>query len=236
VVGFASYARNGNVTARLATTVLLIRHAHTDAIGLQLCGRSPGVHLSARGRAEAARLGGGLAAESIAAIYSSPLERAVETAAAIASHQRTRMEIRDELSEIDFGDWTGKTFAELEHDQRWRVFNTRRAIAPVPHGENAPVTQARIVAAIDTLAAAHEGERIAIVSHGDPLRYALLHFGGLSLDRYEEIEILPASISALSWEQSGVRLLYVNDRRFADGIVADRRVAPGVETIESVNP
>ena len=202
---------------RHSTTTLLVRHAHTDAIGVRLSGRTRGVHLSAEGRAEADRLGRGLAAEALAAIYSSPLERAVETALAIARHQQTSVEILEELSEIDFGDWTGKTFAELEHDRRWDIFNTRRSTASIPNGESAPATQARMVTVMRTLAQAHHGQRIALVSHGDPLRYAVLHLAGVPLDRYDDVQILPASVSAVSWLPDGPRLLYVNDLRFCRG-------------------
>lgn len=206
---------------RHATTTLLVRHAHTDAIGVRLSGRTRGVHLSARGRAEADRVGRGLAAEALAAIYSSPLERAVETATAIARYQQTSVEMIDALSEIDFGDWTGKTFAELEHDRAWHVFNTRRSTAPIPGGESAVAAQARMLTVMRSLAQAHPGRRIALVSHGDPLRYAVLHLAGVSLDRYDEVEILPASISAVLWLPDAPRLLYVNDRRFAEGVIHD---------------
>jgi probable phosphoglycerate mutase len=205
------------VTSRHATTTLLVRHAHTDAIGVRLCGRTPGIHLSAKGSAEADWLGRGLAADSLAAIYASPLERAVETARAIAKHQGTGIELRDELSEIDFGDWTGKTFAELDQDPRWHTFNRCRATASIPGGETAIAVQARMLTVLRTLAAAHQGQRIAVVSHGDPLRYAVLHFAGVPLDRYDRIEIAPASVSAVVWGREGPRLQYVNDRRFADG-------------------
>ena len=201
-------------------TTLLIRHAHTDAIGLRLSGRTPGIHLSAQGRAEAERLGRGLAGVTLTAIYTSPLERAVETARRIAQHQGIVETIRDELSEIDFGRWTGKTFAELEQDRGWQIYNRCRGSASVPGGESAAAVQSRMVAVLKTLAASHEGQRIAIVSHGDPLRYAALQFTGASLDRYSDVTILPASVSAVVWLPEGPRLLYVNDRRFA-GMVED---------------
>ena len=188
---------------------------------MRLSGRTRGIHLSAQGRAEADRVGRGLAGEPLAVIYSSPLERAVETAVAIARHQQTDVEVLEELSEIDFGDWTGKTFAELEHDRGWHIFNTRRSTASIPHGESAVATQARMVTLMRTLTQAHQGQRIALVSHGDPLRYAVLHLAGVPLDRYDDVQILPASVSAVLWLPDGPRLLYVNDRRFAEGMTDD---------------
>jgi broad specificity phosphatase PhoE len=182
---------------------------------VRLSGRTPGIHLSAQGRAEAGRLARGLAGEPLTAVYTSPLERAVETARQIAQHQGMVATVRGELSEIDFGVWTGKTFAELEHDPHWHIYNRRRGTASVPGGENATAVQSRMVALLRTLAAAHDGQRIAIISHGDPLRYAMLQFTGVPLDRYSEVTILPASVSAVVWLPEGPRLVYVNDRRFA---------------------
>jgi broad specificity phosphatase PhoE len=88
----------------------------------------------------------------------------------------------------------------------------------IPNGESAAATQARMVSVMRTLAQAHQGQRIALVSHGDPLRYAVLHLAGVPLDRYDDIHISPASVSAVSWLADGPRLLYVNDRRFAEGM------------------
>jgi probable phosphoglycerate mutase len=194
------------------TTTLLIRHAHTDAIGHRLCGRLPGVQLSAAGRAQAEALGAALAPRTLAAIYTSPLERAVATAHAIARCQPVPITVCEELGEIDFGEWTGKTFAELAPDTAWRAFNTRRATADVPGGERAADAQARIVAALSGLSARHAGETIAIVSHGDVLRFAVLHYASTPLDLYDRFQIDPASVTAVSLSADGPRLLYVNNR------------------------
>ena len=197
-------------------TVLLIRHAHTDAIGLRLSGRLPGIELSASGAAQAERLGERLAAEfPLAAIYSSPLERARVTAAAVARHQRARVEVCDDLSEIDFGSWTGKTFDELDADPAWHVFNRARAAARIPGGERPADVQARSVGAIARLADLHPGRTIAVVSHGDVLRFALLHYCSISLDLYYCLDIEPGSVSAVRLSSAGARVLYVNEGKYA---------------------
>jgi broad specificity phosphatase PhoE len=193
-----------------ATITLLVRHAHTDAIGHWLCGRAAGVHLNAEGQAQADRLGRALSSVPLAAIYTSPIERAAETAHALARYQRVPVQLCEDLSEIEFGAWTGKSFAELEQDAEWRTFNTRRSRAVVPGGERPHEVQARILAALDRLAAAHPGRTIAVVSHGDVLRFALLHYAGIPLDEYHRIEIHPASVSALRLSPGEPRMLYVN--------------------------
>lgn len=198
------------------TTILLIRHAHTDAIGTRLCGRLPGIPLSAAGYAQATRLGRRLGrAVQLNAIYSSPLERARATASALARYQNTPVHAHDDLSEIDFGDWAGKTFAELEADPAWREFNRSRASATIPGGERPAAVQNRIVSAIARLAATHSGGTIAIVSHGDVIRFALLHYHSMPLDLYYCLEVEPGSLSAVRLSGAGAQVLYVNDGKFA---------------------
>ena len=194
----------------LDTLVLLVRHAHTGAIGRRLTGRAHGVALSDEGCAQAARLARALAATPIAAIYTSPLERAVDTAHAIARHQTARVHVLGALNEVDFGRWTGKTFAELEELPEWRRFNDARSIAPVPDGERAHDVQQRIVAVLDHLRHVHPGETVAAVSHAEVIRAAVLHCMHASLDLFHQIEIAPASVTALSIDGSGPRLLFVN--------------------------
>src|SRR4051794_13712312 len=96
------------------TTFLLIRHAHCDPIGHAIAGRAAGVHLNRRGRAEADALGTRLSELAITAVYSSPLERALETAAAVAKPHGLRVETAAGLIEVDFGEWTGRTLADLD--------------------------------------------------------------------------------------------------------------------------
>jgi probable phosphoglycerate mutase len=194
-----------------ATVALLIRHAHTDAIGQWLAGRAPGVPLNPAGRAQAERLGRALASSRLAAIYASPLERTLETAQAIARHQPAPLHADAALLEIDFGAWTGRTFADLHLDPAWRAYNTRRSTGVIPDGEAAAAVQRRIVGAIEALAARHAGSTFAVVSHGDPIRYAVLHYAGAPLDAYDRFEISPASVSAVALGLDRPRLLYVNN-------------------------
>ena len=194
------------------STVLLIRHAHTEAIDRsRLCGREPGITLSGTGVLQAEALGialKGIAA--LSAVYSSPLERAQATAQAIARHQRAPVHVCDALIEIDFGAWTGKTFAELEADPAWRLFNRARAAAIIPGGETPCAVQQRVVAAVANLAAQHRGGTIALVSHAEIVRFALLRYLGSSLDRYHDVDIAPASVSAVQLSAAGIAVLFVN--------------------------
>jgi broad specificity phosphatase PhoE len=108
---------------------LLIRHGHTDAVGQWLAGRQRGVWLSATGRLEATALMQALMWAPLTAVYSSPLERAVETATPLADDHGLRVRTSDALTEVDFGDWTGRAIMDLAHDPGWQSFNQSRARA-----------------------------------------------------------------------------------------------------------
>lgn len=194
------------------TTFLLIRHGHTDAIGHRLVGRLPGVHLTQAGRDQAVRLPGRVARTPLVRIYSSPLERACETAEPLARARRIPIEILETLNEVDFGDWTGLTFEALAADAGWAQFNARRGSASVPGGEQAPDVQARIVHTLGTLHQAHPGETVALVSHADVIRYAVLHCAGAPLDTIHDVTIEPGSITTLVMEHDAPRIVAVNER------------------------
>ena len=118
-----------------ATTFHLIRHASYGLLDHALGGRSPGHSLNAQGRAEAERLADGMRSIELAAVVASPLERAQETGSAIAARHGLDVATDPDLSEIDFGDWTGADFRGLHASQAWRAFNDFRSTARIPGGE-----------------------------------------------------------------------------------------------------
>jgi probable phosphoglycerate mutase len=199
----------------MPTTILLIRHGMTDSVGVRLTSRAPGVTLSLAGRTQVEQLRTRLREAALAAVYSSPMERTLATAEPIARDRGLPVQTLDELIEVDFGEWTGLTFAELDEREDWQRFNATRGSAPVPGGETAPQVQARIVGALETLARRHAGETIAAVSHGDVIRNAVLHAAGTPIDLWHRFEISPASITAVAIDGSAFRLLTVNERPYA---------------------
>jgi broad specificity phosphatase PhoE len=194
------------------STILLVRHGHTDAVGQWLAGRSEGVPLNQAGRAQAERLRTRLSSINIAAIYSSPLQRAVETAGPLARERGLRVEPRLELAEVDFGDWNGERFDTLAADPRWTRFNSYRSMADVPRGERALDVQARIVRALEDLRVLHPGQTIVCVSHADVIRLAVLYIAGAPIDFIHRFDITPGSITAIALSDGGASLLYVNER------------------------
>lgn len=194
------------------TVVLLIRHGHTDAVGEWLPGRGIDVPLSQAGRAQSERLRTRLASTDLAAVYSSPLQRAVETAVPLARERGLRVEPHIDLVEIDFGDWTGERFDALDADPRWARFNRLRSMAVVPNGERAIDAQARIVRALDDARARHPNATVAFVTHSDVIRLAVLHVAGAPIDFIHRFDIAPASVTAVALEHESAMLLYVNER------------------------
>jgi broad specificity phosphatase PhoE len=190
--------------------ILLVRHALTDAVGVRLTSRQPGVPLNARGFEQVSDIAACLREVPLAAVYSSPLERTIATASPIASTHALEPRTLDALNEVDFGEWTGLTLAELSGLPDWRRFNEHRASADVPGGERAADVQRRIVAALETLQRRHAGEVIAAVSHGDVIRAAVLHIASTPLDLWYRFEISPASVTTIIYEEGSPRLLAVN--------------------------
>jgi broad specificity phosphatase PhoE len=194
-----------------STLLLLIRHAHVDAIGHWLAGRMPGVTLSACGTAQAADLAEALAPVRLDAVYCSPLERAIATAQPIVQRRQLAISVRDDLVDIDFGRWTGRQFDELAGDAAWAAFNDTRATARVPGGEDPAAFQNRAVHALQHIAKCHPHDIVAVVSHADVLRSALLHYAGWSLNDWARIDLAPASISAVRLHNGTAEVLALNE-------------------------
>jgi broad specificity phosphatase PhoE len=194
------------------TNFLLIRHAQCDPVGSSIAGRLPGIHLNQVGRQEAERLAERLDGVALAGLYSSPLERAMETAQPIGVRQQLPVQILEELNEIDFGNWTGRSLAELDQLPDWRRFNSFRSGSRIPGGENMAEVLARALQAIDRLHQLHpdSAEIVGVVSHGDVLRLLIAHAMGSSPDLMQRLELSPASLSILELESYGPRLLLVN--------------------------
>jgi len=177
--------------------LLLIRHALTPHVGHKLSGWSSGVHLSDEGRAQAARLTERLHEVQIDAIYSSPLDRAVETAQPIAKDHKLRVRQRAEIGEVKYGELEGKSLRTLAKGKLWAKLQTWPSDIRFPGGESLRETQARAVAAIERLRAEHPKQNVAVLSHGDWIRLSVAHYLGVHIDLYRRINVDPASVSAL---------------------------------------
>jgi len=193
------------------TKLLLIRHALTDSVGQRLSGRMPSVPLNAEGQAQAQKLAERLAPVPLAAIYSSPLERALQTAAPLAQRHQLEPIVSEDFLEIDFGHWTNRTFQGLAGEPEFQRFNSFRSHTRIPGGELMLEAQARTVAGLGRLCAQHPGATVAVVSHADLLKAAVAYYAGIPLDLFQRLEISPASVSGLEIFEETARILFLND-------------------------
>ena len=159
------------------TRLVLVRHAVTPQTGPLLSGRKPGIDLSDEGRRQAEATAERLAPPvRVDAIYASPIERTQQTAAAIAARHDLPVVTLEGVIEAEYGDWTGGTIAELAKTDLWKVVQAAPSRARFPNGESIAEMQARMVAALDGVIAAHPGEHVVVVSHADPIKAAIAHY------------------------------------------------------------
>ncbi len=179
------------------TLCFLIRHAHHDGDPDRLTGRT-NPKLSPKGLSEAEKLARAFKAAHLTHIVSSPERRALETAAAIARATSCKIEVSYALDEIDYGSWTGRTFADLERDASYREWIIARATAHPPGGETMQDVQDRIVHALTCFAKRQPSGRAAMITHAEPIRAAELFCRGLGLNRWQDVDIPFASVTTIA--------------------------------------
>jgi probable phosphomutase (TIGR03848 family) len=193
------------------TYVLLIRHGENDWVGTnRLAGRTPEVHLNDKGREQSAALAAQLAGQPIAAIYSSPLERCMETAQPLAAALGCPLRAEPGVIEVDYGEWRGGDLKELSQLPEWQMVQHFPSAFRFPGGETLHEVQSRAVWAIERLVAAHPNQLVAVFSHGDVIRTSLAHYMGTPLDLFQRILIGTASISGLAFHNSRPAVLFTN--------------------------
>jgi probable phosphomutase (TIGR03848 family) len=197
------------------TTVLLLRHGRTtaNAAGV-LAGWTPGVQLDDAGTAQVRAVGERLAKVPLAAVVSSPLERCVQTADAVATGRDVPVQTDDRLGEARYGDWTGRTIKELSKEPLWKVVQQHpsAAVFPGDQGEGLAQTQARAVAAVRGWNAQLGPDAVWLAcSHGDVIKAVLADALGLHLDQFQRIVVDPASISVVTYTDTRPFVVRVND-------------------------
>ena len=161
------------------------------------------------------------------AIYSSPLERCVETATPIAAGRSTGVRELPALMEVDYGAWSGRAFGQLHRTTLWKRLMQQPSSIRFPGGETLAEVQARCVAAMEEIAASHPRAIVAVVAHADVIRLTLAHFAGVHIDLYQRITISPASVSALYLGDRVPRIVRVNDTGSLEDLVARTRPSGG---------
>ncbi len=198
--------------AKAATTlVLLVRHGVTPTTGRTLPGRRRGLHLSDEGQRQAVALAARLAVvPKIAAIYSSPLERARETVTPLAKTRRLAVRVERGLLESDLGAWTGLSLKRAARRPEWPIVQRHASAFRFPGGESFVEMQARMASTIARLVERHRGDTIVVASHADPIKSLVAHALGTPLDLFQRIVIAPASITAIAYRAEGLSVLTMN--------------------------
>lgn len=191
--------------------LLLIRHGDNDVFKTRLAGRLPGVHLNADGLRQAQTLAQDLADAPLKAIYSSPLERALETAAPLAAAHGLEVTIHPGLIEVDYGELQGRTYKQLKRMKVWQLVHRQPSAVQFPGGESLVELMQRTARMLDELAAQYDDQQlVACVTHGDVIRMAVTHSLGLDLDEFDRFQIATASITTLALGRGRPRLLNLN--------------------------
>ena len=193
--------------------VLLVRHAENDYVKEhRLAGRIPNVHLNERGKAQANLLAEYLKNFPPRAIYSSPLERARETAECIAVFHKMAIVECEELNEIDYGNWQGHSLKDLRKSPLWKIVQQRPSLTQFPEGRSFAEAQQRVCLwLLEECQKFQVKDVIFCVSHCDLIKLIVAFFIGLPLDQFQRLNINTASVSAIRiTPKKNADLLFLN--------------------------
>lgn len=193
------------------TTFFIVRHAVTSHTGNRLTGWTEGVSLTEEGRRQAEIAAKGLAHVDFDAIYSSPIDRTMETAKAIARPHGMKVQIRRDIGEVQYGAWTNRSLRSLMRTKLWETVQRFPSAARFPDGESIREVQVRAVGAIEKIAEEHPKGKVCCVSHGDVIKLIAAHYLGVHIDLFQRIVIGPASVSVISLSSHGPYVLTLNN-------------------------
>lgn len=192
------------------TIIHLIRHGKTSYTGNRISGYLPGIQLTDEGKAQAAKAAMYIENRPITAIYASPLQRTMETAAFIAKKFDLTIREMDFLKEINFGRLQGMG-NELENEPSWQVLLTTPSKADFPQGESLVTAQKRVVYGLNRLSQIHGAvEEIVCVSHCEAIRLVICYALKKPLDSFMSIPVETASISSIKWELDHQQVIDMN--------------------------
>jgi probable phosphomutase (TIGR03848 family) len=195
--------------------LLLIRHGENDFVkSSRMAGRLPGVHLNERGQKQAQALAEALKDVPLKAIYSSPLERALETASPIAESHKLKIFQEPDLMDTDLGKWEGRSWRVLSLTKAWKIVQNAPSRFRFPDGESFLEAETRYVNVLDRILKNHNKPQdvVAVIFHADPIKLAVAHFLGLPLDHFQRLSCDTGSLTVLHLSESGANLVKLNQR------------------------
>ena len=195
--------------------LLLIRHGENDYVkSSKMAGRIPGIHLNDLGRKQAQALGEALKDFPITAIYSSPLERAMETAEPIAEARKLEIIQEPDLMDTNMGKWEGKSWKVLRLTKAWKIVQNAPSRFRFPEGESFAEAQLRYANVLEGIVKKHHKPKdiVAVIFHADPIKLAISHFLGLPLDHFQRLSCNTGSLTMLHISEAGANLVKLNQR------------------------
>lgn len=199
------------------TIVLFVRHGETPTTGKVLPGQAPGVHLSDRGESQARQTADAIGRlGSVTAIYTSPMERTWETAAAIGEATGLEPRVLPGLADPDTGEWTGRELRALSKLPEWRSVQRHPSGFRFPGGESLAEVAARVSETVDRIVREHPGQTVVAVSHADVIRIVLANALGSPIDLWDRLTVGAASVNAVAFSRDGAHVLCMNAS--ADGL------------------
>jgi probable phosphoglycerate mutase len=198
--------------------LLLIRHGDNEMTGSRLPGRLPEVHLNPHGREQAENLAQAMRDLPLSAIYSSPLDRTLETALPLSQVKNLPIQCQEGLIEVDFGDFSGKTFEELRQIQLWDQLHAQASSIRFPGGETLEEAQSRAKQALNLILSAFGKEDIVVcVTHADIVRLTVLDVLGLPVDAIHRLSVDTASVTMIETNDGKAVLRHFNQVMTPDG-------------------
>jgi probable phosphoglycerate mutase len=143
-------------------------------------------------------------------MYSSSLERAIETAEPLAQALKLEIQTRPSLMDLNIGAWTGRSLKALNRMKAWAIVQRAPSLFHFPEGESFLQAQERIVSELDAIAKAHPKGLVAVVFHSDPIKLAIAHYIGLPFDHFQRLMIGTGSVSILTLFPTGAALMALN--------------------------
>lgn len=195
--------------------LLLIRHGENDYVKTKkMAGRIPGIHLNEKGQKQAQALREALKEVPIKAVYSSPLERAMETANPIAESHNLKIIQETDLMDTDIGKWQGRSWKSLRLLKAWKIVLNAPSRFHFPGGESFPECQVRVVNVLERAIQKYNKPQdvIAVVFHADPIKLAVSHFLGLPLDHFQRLGCDTGSLTAIHAGERGAYLIKLSHR------------------------
>jgi probable phosphomutase (TIGR03848 family) len=200
--------------------IVLLRHAHSTAnLKNILAGRTPGVLLSRKGEEQSINLIERIGSTRFDAVVVSPIQRCLQTVTPWLEAEGRGLipQVDDDFSEVDYGDWTGKSLAVLRRKKLWSVVQDHPSQMVFPGGESLLAMQSRAVAAFHRVDNLKGKNPRLIVSHGDVIKAIVAHVLGMHLDQFQRLIIDPASITVIETDNGVSRLISFNDQHSTVG-------------------